>query len=66
MPPAHELSRLLEDPCVYCCAPATEIDHATPVSRGGTNEISNLVPSCHKCNADKRSKTREEFLAETG
>ena len=37
------------------------IEHMTPLSRGGTNEIENLVPSCIECNSIKGSKTLEEF-----
>jgi hypothetical protein len=36
-------------------------DHAHPRSRGGTDEIDNLVPSCFHCNAAKGWLTLEEF-----
>lgn len=45
--------------CRYCGRGATEdgvrlhIDHKVPVSRGGTNEMSNLVTSCQRCNLGK-------------
>lgn len=29
------------------------IDHVEPKMNGGTNNIHNLVPSCHRCNFDK-------------
>jgi 5-methylcytosine-specific restriction endonuclease McrA len=29
------------------------IDHMVPLSKGGTYDIENLVPSCRKCNLDK-------------
>lgn len=38
------------------------IDHKTPVSRGGTNEESNLVGACEHCNKNKDCLTEEEFL----
>ena len=38
-------------------------DHMTPISRGGSNELSNLVPCCFTCNNKKRWRTAEEFLA---
>jgi hypothetical protein len=38
------------------------IDHMTPISRGGSNDISNIVLSCAPCNLKKGSKTAEEFL----
>jgi 5-methylcytosine-specific restriction protein A len=45
--------------CHVCCLPgATEVDHVIPLSRGGTNDESNLRPihasPCH------RDKTRRE------
>lgn len=39
--------------CPYCGAPATEIDHIRPRSKGGTNSESNLVGCCHSCNISK-------------
>lgn len=45
--------------CVYCGMAGThcilEIDHVMPVSRGGTNDMSNLCASCADCNAGKGS-----------
>lgn len=38
-----------------------EIDHKQPVSKGGTNEESNLVAACPPCNSAKKDKTYEEF-----
>jgi 5-methylcytosine-specific restriction endonuclease McrA len=53
--------------CFYCHVELTKktrtIDHKLPISRGGTNEIENLVPACRRCNLSKNSKTAEEFLA---
>lgn len=41
-------------PCHYCGAPkAGTVDHVIPVSRGGTNDASNLVPACGPCNYSK-------------
>lgn len=43
--------------CVYCGShPPTvvlECDHVIPVSKGGLNEIDNLVTSCFNCNRGK-------------
>lgn len=45
--------------CRYCGRGATDegvrlhIDHRVPVSRGGTNDMSNLVTACQKCNLGK-------------
>ena len=37
------------------------IEHLTPVSRGGDNDIYNLVYSCKSCNSNKRQQTLEEY-----
>lgn len=43
--------------CCYCGnAPPSvtlEVDHITPVSHGGTNEIDNLITACFSCNRGK-------------
>jgi len=43
--------------CQYCGASAPEvllhIDHIKPVSKGGSNDITNLVTACIKCNLGK-------------
>jgi 5-methylcytosine-specific restriction endonuclease McrA len=33
-----------------------EIDHLTPLARGGEDEISNLVLACRKCNRGRFNK----------
>ncbi|MGD9733107.1 MAG: YozE family protein [Desulfamplus sp.] len=47
--------------CVLCGASGNEarleIDHIIPVSRGGTDAISNLQCLCFKCNRGKHAKT---------
>lgn len=52
--------------CRYCRIPLTlqqaSIDHAIPLSRGGSNWPSNLVPACLPCNCSKHNKTISEFL----
>ena len=41
---------------------AWEIDHSVPISRGGTNRLNNLVPSCISCNRSKQDfKSRETW-----
>ena len=43
--------------CRYCGTSGTanqlHVDHVMPVSRGGTDDMSNLVASCHACNLGK-------------
>lgn len=56
------IGSLVDPSCAYCDAPATEIDHLTPISRGGTGERENLAPACRSCNARKGDATAEEFL----
>ncbi len=43
--------------CAYCLkAPYTELDHAIPLSRGGTNHMYNIFPACLPCNRNKYNK----------
>ena len=37
------------------------IDHVTPACRGGSNDLSNLVPCCKSCNSQKNKKNLEEY-----
>ena len=53
--------------CAYCdCdlenAPDIRhaIDHVMPLSRGGTNDLDNLVMSCQPCNSSKGDKILDE------
>jgi 5-methylcytosine-specific restriction endonuclease McrA len=51
--------------CIYCLLPIVfgkdTLEHKHPLSRGGTNEYSNLAIACRSCNSSKRDKTIEEF-----
>jgi 5-methylcytosine-specific restriction endonuclease McrA len=44
--------------CVYCGGDYTDIDHVVAISRGGSDDPMNLVPSCGDCN---QSKARREW-----
>jgi 5-methylcytosine-specific restriction endonuclease McrA len=50
--------------CTYCgeVKPLTR-DHAIPLSRGGTDDISNIVPACRSCNSSKNARTIGEYLS---
>lgn len=37
------------------------VDHVVPRSKGGGNELSNLMASCRTCNTSKASRSVEEF-----
>lgn len=43
--------------CVYCFNKATTRDHVIPLSKGGTNNIENVVPACRPCNDSKGKKS---------
>ena len=44
--------------------PKMEIDHKMPISRGGTNHLSNLQLLCQPCNRSKWAKDQATWLAE--
>jgi HNH endonuclease len=49
--------------CQYCGAYGVSLqcDHVIPISRGGSNDESNLVTACKPCNLSKHNKTPEEW-----
>lgn len=53
--------------CVYCGTKigldSSDLDHKTPLSRGGTDHEENLQALCKKCNKEKHSKTDIEYKA---
>ncbi len=53
--------------CQYCGATAPDvllhIDHINPVSKGGTNDITNLITSCQPCNSGKSNKPLDSNLS---
>ena len=51
--------------CYYCSsslANGYHVEHLTPLSRGGSDGIENIVLSCPTCNLRKHAKTADEFL----
>ena len=50
--------------CWWCgndCKDEWHEDHLIPLSRGGHNDITNIVISCPTCNLKKHNKTPDEF-----
>ena len=41
--------------CHYCSGVANTVDHRVPVTYGGTDDPSNLVAACSRCNRRKGS-----------
>lgn len=54
-----------DEQCAYCQQPTPEAliqaDHVRSLARGGTNDISNILPACPSCNADKRELALDEW-----
>lgn len=50
--------------CTYCGSKKRlEGDHIVPLSRGGSNALTNIATACRPCNLSKGSKTLEEWYA---
>lgn len=49
--------------CSYCDTPTAQPDpdHVVPISRGGRNDIGNILPCCQRCNGDKGDMTLTEW-----
>lgn len=51
--------------CAYCGRAVAHADvvgeHATPLSRGGVDKMSNIVSACRQCDQLKGPLTAEEF-----
>jgi len=74
MPSIEELIKLKDETthCRYCKREMTEkhlaptektLDHKIPISREGSNDLSNLECICRRCNTRKSASTSDEFEA---
>jgi hypothetical protein len=68
--PERRLALYLRDgmACCYCGASVEDgalltLDHIRPSSRGGSNEASNLVTCCRRCNSARGTRPVTEFAA---
>jgi 5-methylcytosine-specific restriction endonuclease McrA len=56
---------LFDRRCAYCdevmAVGQIEPDHVVPISRGGANSITNILPACRSCNGDKRNLLLEDW-----
>lgn len=62
------LWRSFDGCCAYCRTPTPlpeiQAEHVVALSCGGANNLSNLLPSCGPCNADKRDLSLVEWSAD--
>lgn len=64
---SHQVAMVqAEDTCCYCGHPVEygkmTVDHVRAFRNGGTNEYTNLIPSCKRCNVRKSDRPVLEFL----
>lgn len=60
----RHLVELHDHRCAYCGRNDRRLsrDHIRPVSRGGRDDISNILPACRPCNSAKGARTAAEFI----
>lgn len=56
------LTAFFENVCAYCGDKWEEVEHATPLCRGGGTTIANCLPTCEDCNGKKHRRTLEDLL----
>lgn len=68
--PAKRLAIYLRDgmACAYCGAAVEDgtvltLDHLVAHSHGGSNDVTNLVTACRKCNSSRGNRDWREFAA---
>lgn len=52
-----ELLEVFDHRCAYCHkkSDSLEMEHVTPISKGGPHTVSNIVPACIRCNRKKHA-----------
>ncbi len=65
VPQWQEILEYFGHRCAYCNAQPErlEIDHITPVTKGGEHTPDNVVPACRSCNARKGNRPLAQMLA---
>lgn len=58
-----QIARRFDYLCAYCGERDGQLepDHVVPLSRGGSNSTTNLLPSCHACNGEKSARLPHEW-----
>lgn len=64
---AADQAALLAQPCAYCGAPATELDHIVPLrpragEPAGRHVLANLAQACRDCNRSKSNLPLDVWL----
>ena len=62
VPAAVYAEILASGPCVYCGTTAEHVDHVRPLSKGGWEHESNLVPACEACNLSKKDSLLDRWI----
>jgi 5-methylcytosine-specific restriction endonuclease McrA len=54
----EEIKNAYEHRCAYCRRKMKRLtqDHITPLSKGGSHTLANVVPACQSCNSKKHAK----------
>lgn len=53
------------DKCIKCgSSKRMTIDHIIPISKGGTNDESNLQPMCFDCNTEKGNRSSIDYRSQ--
>jgi 5-methylcytosine-specific restriction endonuclease McrA len=58
-----QLLKIWGHKCAYCGHHDLLLtkDHMIPLVRGGSHDVSNIVPACKRCNSSKSARTVEEY-----